>query len=336
MKILITGMTSSQVNESSPRNGLTLAGALALSLRKSGHEVDVRPYTIAESLDRHGDLEYDHVIVGLGPLRGLGTSYVYGALQCIFDYGVTNSAAQKLTLFIDDIGTRKIGREHHSILRKPADLTKEFFKYKREHDRAQHPDTFAQLMTVVEHLTGTTDWNHPAVLMPAWSQDLGFKACLDISRICADKMVPFDPTAYFGHDVRRIKSVHEKPYWSTNWPVDSTAINKMGTESWDVLHNSRASWNVLGGAHGVLIPSAAWAPELGIAAAIGIPTAGDWRTLGPALGAAFEELPMNIEIMSDTERTELAEAQYNAISEQNELLGNCDEVIAATVERGTR
>lgn len=336
MKILITGQTSAQINETTKRSGLTLSGALAQSLRKQGHDVTVRPYTIAESLDAGNEDIFDHVIVGLGPLKGLGTSYMYGALKCIWDYSVERDDSSAVTLFNDDIATKKIGSEHRAIVRRPQDLTKQFFSYKREYDLAREPDTERQLLEVVEHLTGETDWDHPPVLMPTWAQDLGFMACLNISRSCADAMVPFDPTAYFGHDIRRVTSVHEKPYWSTNWKTDSPAINAMGVREWDVLHNSRSSWNVLAGAHGVLIPSAAWAPELGIAAALGIPTAADWRTLGPALGASFEELPMNIEIMGEKDRTELAKTQYDIINKQNELLGDCDEVIAATIERGTR
>lgn len=336
MKILITGQTSSQIHETTKRSGLTLSGALAQSLRKQGHDVTVRPYTIAESLDAGNEDIFDHVIVGLGPLKGLGTSYLYGALQCIYDYDVATPGEQRLTLFTDDISTRKIGSEHLAITRKPSDLTKPFFSYKKEHALASEPSTTDKLLTVVAHLTGRTDWEHAPMLMPTWSQDLGFSACLGISRECGDAMVPFDPTRYFGHDIRKMASTHEKSYWSTNWKTDSPAINKMGVNDWDVLHNSRASWNVLAGSQGVLIPSAAWAPELGIAAALGIPTAADWRTLGPALGACFEELPMNIEIMPEKDRTELAKAQYDTIQKQNELLGNCDDVIAATVERGTR
>lgn len=336
MKILITGMTSSQIHEATKRAGLTLSGALAQSLRKHGHDVTVRPYTIAESLNEDRDEVFDHVLVGLGPLKGLGTAYAYGALKCIYDYGVVPGDSQRVTLFNDDIATKKIGNEHRAIVRRPGDLTKQFFSYKREYDTAREPAVHVQLLEMVEHLTGNTNWDHPAVLMPAWSKDLGFNACLEISRKCADAMVPFDPTSYFGHDIRRVASVHEKPYWSTNWKTDSPAINVMGVHEWDVLHNSRASWNVLAGAHGVLIPSAAWAPELGIAAALGIPTAADWRTLGPALGASFEELPMNIEVMSEKERTELAKTQYDVLQGQNDLLGDCDTIIATTVERGTR
>ena len=310
MKILLTGMTSSQIHESTKRQGLTLAGALAKALRGLGHEVDVRAPIFDDAM--RGDEDYDFYWVGLGPVKGLGTSYMYGALATIY----RQANLGKLAVYLDDTDSKKIGSEFRSVTRRPADLVKPFFSYKRDWQKARQPENFPHILMACDMLGGkNVDLEHPPIYVPAWHFDLAFQAATLVSANTAANLFTADPSVYFKVELDRFRA--DTRYWATMWQPESTAITNMGVRLWDVEPISRFSWGPLSGASGLLVPSATWVPELHIAASIGVPSACHWRTMGPLFGTEFEHLPANMETLTESELTDIAKAQYTQLLKQS-------------------
>lgn len=307
-KVLITGMTSQQVNEKSKRTGITVAGAIAESLRSENHTVDVRPYSFTES-QTTATSEYDIVYIGLGPLKGIGTAYMYQAIQCLID----SYAEGKAVLFVDDTATLKIGNEFKTIMRRPQDYVKPFFMYKREWHVVKDMESriFQQHLDMINILAGNTDLWYPPVLVPSWTFDLAFTAGQRICMPAANHAITFDPSIYFAQNLER--HTPERDYWGTFWLPESPPINRMGVMKWEVEQITRHSWHVLSGSSGVLIPKSIWAPEAYLSASLGIPVAADWRDLGPEFGEPWEALPATIEVMSLDQREELAALQRDTI-----------------------
>lgn len=315
MKILVTGMTSQQTNERNKRNGqITIAGAISLALRELGYDVDTCSYSIERSITRTAD-EYDCVFVGLGPLKGLGTSYCYQAIQAILDH------PGRTIVYVDDTATQKIGREFRTILSRPTDYNKPFFMYKREWTYLSDIDSelFKKHLGVIDILSGNTPLDdHPVTIVPSWTFDLAYDAANKLCANAADKTLNFDPSEYF--DVKSPRVIPDRDVWGTVYPNTSPAINKMGVHSWEV--ETITDPRQFGSVSGVLVPKAVWSPDVANSIKLGVPVASDWRTLGPQLGESFEALPANIEMMNLEDRTDLANAQMIAMKSSSTLATN--------------
>lgn len=309
MKILITGMTSRQTHEQSRDGFITISGALANILRRLDHEVVVDAYSIKDSLADNGD-KYDLVFVGLGPLKGLGTAYMYQALQAIVDN------QDSVILYVDDTDTAKMGREFRTVLKRPFDYLKPFFMYKREWDVvSSNKSVLDSHLEIINILAGYTTSYWP-LLVPSWSFDLAYTAGGRICGRAADAAVSFDPSSEFAIDLSNGNTAVEidrELLWGTTWKSTSTAISKMGVFKWEVETIDTYSKFRFSHVGGVLSPSFIWAPEITIATSVGTPVAADWRELGPQFGDPFEELPANIEMMSQQERDQLAVDQHSVL-----------------------
>ncbi|UXE04267.1 hypothetical protein SEA_BLUENGOLD_125 [Gordonia phage BlueNGold] len=318
MKIMITGMTARQVNEQSRDGFITLSGSLAKTLRKMGHDVVTKPYQIKDSLKGEtGD--FDLAFVGLGPLKGIGTAYMYEAVQAIHDY------YGRLVLFVDDTDTKKMGREFKTVLKRPSDYNKPFFMYKREWSTLQDPKLFEKHMRTVEILAGHLG-TYPPLLVPSWNFDLAYTAAVKLCTEAANNAITFDPSNDFSVD-EGASRIERETLWGTTWDSTSTAINRMGVYRWDVETIPTYSKHRMSEVAGLLAPSSIWAPEITIATSVGTPVAADWRVLGPYLGPAFEVLPANIELMSEKERQNLA------IEQKDALLSNSSDLPETVLEK---
>ncbi|QGF20304.1 hypothetical protein SEA_SIXAMA_125 [Gordonia phage Sixama] len=305
MRILITGMTSRQVNEKTRDGFITLSGAIAGYLRESGHDVDVRAYSFSDQM-RSDIAPYDRVFVGLGPLKGIGTAYMYGAIQCLREY------QKDAILFVDDTDTLKMGREFKTILKRPYDYTKPFFMYKREWAIVEGSEEIKnEHLNVIDALAGNKSW-YWDFLVPSWNFDLAYTAGSKICPHAANRAVSFDPSSAFAID-GDVSEIDREPVWGTTWNSPSPAINRMGVREWDVETIPTYSKHRFSEVSGILVPNSTWAPEITIATSVGTPVACDWRTLGPYLGAPFEALTANIELMGEKDRQNLAIQQKNAL-----------------------
>ena len=315
MKILVTGMTSQHVNATTRAGRMTMSGVLQSALTTQGHDVEVRSYEMFE------DRTFDKVFVGLGPLKGLGTAYMYRAMQALYDY--KNDAV----LFCDDTATSKIGREFKTILKRPSDYIKPFFMYKRDWEiLVENESVRQQHMSMIDRLAGNQDKYWP-LLVPSWTDDLSFACGALICQQAANNALSFDPSEYFA--VKTKNDLLEKPVWGTLWDAASPAVNRMGVMRCPV-ENIADDLQRIGEMSGVLVPSAVWSPTISNSVSIGVPVASDWRVLGPALGEPFEALPSVIEMSSKESRTELAKKQHDAI--QSKSSGSTVDVVKHALE----
>lgn len=79
MKILITGMTATQVNSQKRIVKYTSYPEIyGRCLEKAGHKVTFRPVIVGEDLR-----EYDRVIIGLAPVNALNAKHMFGALWAL-------------------------------------------------------------------------------------------------------------------------------------------------------------------------------------------------------------------------------------------------------------
>ncbi|QDK02660.1 hypothetical protein PP304_gp112 [Gordonia phage Phendrix] len=300
-KCLITGMTAGQTHESSKKTGLTVAGAMASALRDRGHTVDVRPYSLTEEHDIKG---FDKVFVGIGPLKGLGCGYAYGAMDAIVDTLEVDS--DRLCLYLDDTGTGKIGSEIRTITTNPMQYTKPFFSYRKEYQMlVDDPVLLGKHLQAIDMLHGDWDW-YPPMLVPSWTFDLGFAASQKICNAAAFNTVTFDPSVMFGRELE--SNPGDDPYWGTLHQPEAT-VKEWGEFEWPVEFVPRTEWDVLEHAWGCLIPGSTWSPELFLAARAGIPVCANWRVLGPEFGPPFEALPQTVETMHAGQREDLAKQQ---------------------------
>ena len=335
MKILITGMTSQHTRSITRSGQLTLAGALEADLTALGHDVLVSTYPLAKD-DKgvygtfwlnDGKEVFDRIFVGLGPLKGLGTSYMYQAIQALFEY------CDRAVLFVDDTSTQKIGREFKTVLNKPSDYTKEFFSYKRDyHLIAGNDEALKTHFSVINGLAGN-DWWRPEkywpMLVPSWSFDLAYTAAMKVSPLAADRVISFDPSPHFAVPARKVEQTDNDPYWGTMWQLTSPAINKMGVHSWDVECIAGDPYRVHD-VSGMLVPSSVWSPDIFLSVSAGVPVATDWRVLGSRFGEPFEAIATDIEGMTAENRTKLAKRQLDVL--QSNLAGTTQEALKAALK----
>ena len=304
MKILVTGMTSTHVNETARSGAYNMSGVIAKVLRDEGMEVTVKAMDLSDPDYTEEVQSYDRIYIGMGPLKGLGTAYKYGALAI-------NAlvARGKIIPFIDDTDTRKIQREFEVCLAKPEELFKPFWRYKRNWELVYDDvDLQTQILYGVDEFKKAY-FNF--VLVPAWNADTAFRTMLRMHRRWADISLPVDASGIVIPEGALTPSIEadRRPIWGTGWKEDSKAVKRSGTHAWEVERLNRRHWNGLATVSGVLVPGPGWCPEVAAAVPMGIPVSGHWQTLAKELGPSYEVLPSVVELMSAKERSELAARQ---------------------------
>lgn len=302
MKILVTGMTSYQTTEARDEP----ARWIAECLRAGGHDVTVAKPSLASVLDG-SDLEWDHVVCGLGPLHGLGTSSMYGALGMVGVYGPKHM----LTLYADDLSTGKIGGGLRVMHRVPARLVKPFYVYKREWELARHPEVHAWLSKVVAYLLGLAEEDAPPIIVPAYRFDSAFMVAQGIVPSLAGKAVAADFSSFI-EPVEPKQEWPVVPWWATEHKVDSKDVMQFRT-SWEV-HQVSFDKNLeeaISGT-GFLHNWGGWSKRFKQCVDARLPVATDWRAHAPSFGEPYEALAPTIETMSPDEHIDLIEDQASA------------------------
>lgn len=147
-KILITGMTSAQTRETTKDGTRTVAGILADHARARGLDVHVRPFEVSEINSLQAVSEYSEAIVGLAPIRGLTSAYMYGALAAIHLFEQT----KRCTLYHQDVGGRKTLHDLNAVLSRPESLVDPFFHYKRGYLTARKDGVFPLLRDTLDRI----------------------------------------------------------------------------------------------------------------------------------------------------------------------------------------
>lgn len=298
MNVLVTGMTASQT-----RGENAIAEHIVDALRDSGHIVQVGKPSLARTLDGE---RWDHVFVGLGPLHGLGTSSMYGAL------GVIGAHWDKCTLYLDDLDSGKIGSGFRVMRNKPERLIKPFYVYKREHELAVLPEVHAHLMSVITTLLETDEW--PRLLVPAFGDD-AFKTGQRITSAAGHAAVPVDYSAY-------VPDLSEAFTGDPGEPLDELWWATEGNPHAKAVRDLRPAWAVYGveaktlqkamNASGFLLPESTWSARFRQFTDVGIPIGCSWRFTYDRLPDEFGHLLADIENMSEPDRKLLAKEQRTA------------------------
>lgn len=158
-KIFLTGMTAPQASASANAKNMSFAGLVNSVLVSAGHEVtwgdpDVK---LTES-----DLDtYDSVIVGVGPVTGLGANRVYGALNIIDILW----SSDKLTLFIDAPNTTLLASSLKSVDAKPTSLIKEFYAYRKGYKDVVSDIALSSRISSAVYKLANQDW--PTTIWPS-------------------------------------------------------------------------------------------------------------------------------------------------------------------------
>jgi hypothetical protein len=127
---------------------ITPAGRIAAQLRRDGANVVVRTEDVTRL--RPGTVGYgynfDHVIVGLAPLRGVSSAYMYGALAAVNLFG------DRCLTYAQDLDGRRTENDLRALARDPKALVDPFFLYKRGWHAARSPEIFPRLVETVRML----------------------------------------------------------------------------------------------------------------------------------------------------------------------------------------
>ena len=144
-------MSSGHIREYSRSHEITPAGQLADALRNRGHDVMVAPFTVTEIGNPVWTSAHDHTVVGLAPLRGLGSAYMYGALAAINLFGSSYST------YLSSPDGGQTQRDLNTMSQNPKALVDPFFHYKRGWITARDRHVFPELVATVRHLAKTYD-----------------------------------------------------------------------------------------------------------------------------------------------------------------------------------
>jgi hypothetical protein len=332
LKILLTGGTSSQTHETTKRQPETLVGLMARALRDRGHEVYTRAFSVRdiETDDTGWDNAFDFAFVGQSPLRGLGSSYCYGALAAQHRF------RGKCAIFTDDTDTKKMRAEWLMALKKPADFVKPFWHYKRDWETARSRAVLPRLLEQIEWLIGDDASTYPQTFVPGWTYNLAFRSGVQLSPHARLSVRAADPSKWTQATVTRTIPDENERYWASCWRANAREVQKMGMQSWAFQEINRLTWKELGSASGLLAPSAAWSPEVRLAVESGVPVATEWRVMGPQFGEPFESLAANMEEMKQNELDDLAAQQKAALTdkgfEKDEFPNVLEDMINKTLE----
>lgn len=309
-------MTASQTRETH-----SVGGMIADRLRAAGHDVTVGKPSLEKSLD--GD-RWDHVFVGLGPLHGLGTSSMYGALGLIG----THAPDGKCTLFLDDLDAGKIGSGFRVMLNRPARLVKPFYKYKREHDVAVKPDVHEWLMKVVDFLANASTSAYPRMIVPSFTYDEAFRIASLVAPGAAEGVKPVDFSKVVP-DIRESHLVHPSPpdlfegyplpgdndwYWVTDHKIDSKPVRDMTPERpvFQCKEEMLASY-LPDTLRAFLLPFRGWSPLYAQLLREGVPVTTHWRA-GARIGPAFDHMAVEVEHLDRAGLRKLAREQRTLLN----------------------
>lgn len=309
MKVLVTGMTSRQTKEDR-----TVAGMIADVLRECGHEVMVARPSLEKVLSGEIAETYDHAFVGLGPLHGIGTSYKYGALGTI---GALWS--DRVTLYLDDVDSGKIGSGLRIMHKHNWKLTKPFYGYCAEYELTSSGDNASWLIAIIDALLSAGE-DHPNLLVPSFTFDDAYRVAGKITGGAAQHVTPVDwsvlatslkadTDAAVGRYGSANTETPEGLWWSVEHIPEGRAVRSHGPYTWPVQQVGPKELELITQSSGYINPVSAWTPRFWQVVDAGVPIVTPWRVFADYIGDAYEVLASTIEYMSDDERRELAANQ---------------------------
>ena len=311
-KILITGMSAPHVSPDANSRSLSFASLMGLVLILHGNDVTQEEPKIAWTED---DLkEYDKVLVGLSPITSLSANHTYGALNVISHLKDTS----KLVFFIDAPEPTRIASSLRAIKKKPENLVKPFYSYRKGYTQANSPEVLNRLLETVDSLL-VDAW--PATLYPMlpWTDHENIQEQLpeaarpslkgvNLDRYLLSEQEPSDVERTEKWVVENFSSPWTK---STVATLSNPTVPMKWNKGWT---DDKVADQVARGIGALISPhqnGTWWTYRIVQCLNALTPVATDWRESG-FIGSSWMQLASAIEHMSQEERTQLAKDQRKA------------------------
>ena len=308
-KILITGMSAPHVSPDANSRSLSFASLMGLVLILHGNDVTQEEPKIAWTED---DLkEYDKVLVGLSPITSLSANHTYGALNVISRLKDTS----KLVFFIDAPEPTRIGSSLRAIKKKPENLVKPFYSYRKGYTQANSPEVLNRLLETVDSLL-VDAW--PATLYPMlpWTDHESIQEQLpeaarpslkgvNLDRYLLSEQEPSDVERTEKWVVENFSSPWTK---STVATLSNPTVPMKWNKGWT---DDKVADQVARGIGALISPhqnGTWWTYRVVQCLNALTPVATDWRESG-FIGSPWMQLASAIEHMSQEERMQLAKDQ---------------------------
>ena len=311
-KILITGMSAPQVSPETNARNLSFGSLMGLVLILQGNDVVQEEPKIKWTLE---DLEqYDKVIVGLSPVTSLSANHTYGALNVIH----LLRGNPKLAFFIDAPEPTRIGSSLRAILKKPENLTKSFYSYRKGFTQANDPTVLKNLLGTIEWLL-TEPWPSTIYPMLPWTDQESVAEQLPSASQQSVRGVNLDRYII---EEQPISTAERTEKWvvenfSTPWTKSTVATlsNPTVPMKWNKGWTDDKVADQIGRGIGALISphqnGTWWTYRIVQCLNALTPVATDWRESG-FIGSPWMQLASAIEHMTQEERTQLANDQRKA------------------------
>lgn len=311
MRILLTGMSSSQTSPKANERNLTFTGVLNKIFTDLGYEVVWRASDISWS---RSDLEasYDAVFVGVVPPTTVSANKAYGALGVIEQLW----GSEKLYLVMDWPQQWLIEPSLRSVLAKPQSLVKPFYS-----KRDQYREAVSEIERLVRACDLLLNSQWPTTLYPSlpWESEADVKK--NAPSQAWDSLLGVNYDASLIADLPHPEKFDVRsPLWLVDMPSKwSESVCKTLTYSSRKLKESRAKDDYdalvdLVNSTGLIVSpqnrqgTTWWSYSIVQAVATLTPVISQWRETG-LLGASWTHLAPAIEEMSVLDRTELAAEQ---------------------------
>lgn len=311
-KILITGMSAPHVSIDANKRSLSFASLLMHALTQQGHEVIQSDPEMSWTLD---DLKsYNKILVGLSPITSLSANRTYGALKVI---GLLRGDS-RLSFYIDAPEPTRIVSSLRAIKKKPDNLVKPFYSYRKGYTQANAPEVLKSLLETVDVLL-TEEWPTTLYPMLPWTahentqEQMHEPAQKNLKGINLDRYLITEPESFDSE--RTEKWVVEN--FSTPWTKSTIATLTQPTVpmKWNKGWGDEKVADQIARGTGALISphqnGTWWTYRIVQCLNTLTPVATDWRESG-FIGSSWMQLASAIEHMSQEERTQLAKDQRSA------------------------
>jgi hypothetical protein len=310
MKILLTGMTSQHTNPDTHLKRVNFMGVIRDALRSTDDEVYWQDPSV--TWDDEYLKQFDAAIVGVAPLGSLGANRAYGALNVITR--LWNSG--RLTLLVDAPDSVKLETSAQAVIDHPANLVKDFFRYRKEYRLARDKEHFDRLYTGA-YLLRTQRW--PKAIYPwlPWQDGSTFANQLYHTRFHGVTALNLDAFLFERWSDPRPENRHR--WWSYERSSDTRWIDRQNL-CWRVdelprthrMPTNDMTIQQLANSRGTLIGSSKagtwWTPRYAMSLSQGTPVFSEWMETR-FLHDSWNVLPSSFEMMADVERTQLLTEQ---------------------------
>lgn len=335
MKILITGCTSQQSSRKHAERTPTFSNLLAQSFKNIGADVAIASPSI--SWEDSYLQEFDLVIVGISPTTSISANKVYPA----FIVAEKCRKIGNLALLVDAPESFKIPPSLKAWTNESATFKSFYDRRKSYFEVLENENLRENIKSFVSYLSNE-EW--PTTFYPTfpWStSDLLIKYLPNLS---AEKAIGVSVDSYILLQPQRSKNyLLTEEYWTCDL-LNSASKNCAKTLTKEVVAAKQNVWELesetllrIRESIGTIITTyrnneSWWSPVLSQALSQGVPVSHDWK-ITSYMGSEWMHLPTSIELMTSTERNDLAYAQKQSYLNQLPSQDDINEVLNKTLKQ---